>query len=92
MSERNIKRINADKGQFDLSNFTLIMIALIIVLLEWNSIAAGNPIWLDVLILIGGIAVAFAMGKPGKFAISVQRNGFFNTIFGRTSKKRNRRR
>lgn len=92
MAERNVKRINADKGQFDLSGFTLITIVLIVAFLEWNSIAVGNPQWMSILILIGGIAVAFAIGKPGKFARNVQRNGFFNTLLGRTSKKRNRRR
>lgn len=92
-NNRPVNRLNSKGTQVNKSGLILIgaFVLWVILLMDMLFVAHNDP-FIIIFVSLGIWAIALVMIKPGKFARSVQQNGFWKTLFGSGSNQERRRR
>lgn len=89
----NIKRLNTKRSVGNKSGLTLILtfVVWLVFFLDMMFVTHNDPF--IIFVVSGGIwTFGLILMRPGKFAMSVQQNGFWKTLFGNGTNEGQRRR
>lgn len=89
----NVRRLNTKQSVGNKSGLTLILtfVFWLVLFLDMMFVAHNDP-FIIIVVSIGIWTFGLILMKPGKFAMSVQQNGFWKALFGNGTNEGQRRR